>query len=76
LSIPALGWTAAVDFGATSPASLLRSTGPSTTPQTLTLGVIGVPPQGTVHFECQLGQWIDDFNGGASASRLINVELR
>ena len=56
--------------------SALRSTGPSTVPQTLTLGVIGVPPQGTVHFECQLGQWIDDFNGGASASRLINVELR
>jgi len=56
--------------------SSLRGTGPSTTPQTLTLGFIGVPAQGTAHFECQLGQWIDDFNGGASASRLINVELR
>lgn len=56
--------------------SAVRGTGPSTTPTTLTMGVIGVPVQGTLHFECFLGQWIDDFNGGASASRLINVEIR
>jgi hypothetical protein len=55
--------------------SALRSSNVSTTPVTITLGPIGVPPQGTAHFECRLGQWVADFNGGGSGGRLINVEL-
>ncbi len=56
--------------------SYRRSTSPSTTPQTIPLDVIGVPPQGTAHFECQIGEWISDLNGGGTGSRLISVELR
>jgi hypothetical protein len=56
--------------------SALRSTNVGTTPETLTLGPIGVPPQGTAHFECQLGEYVADFNGGGSGGRVINVELR
>lgn len=55
--------------------SFLRSTNVGTTPETVTLGVIGVPPQGTAHIECQLGAWVADFNGGGAGGRLINVEL-
>jgi hypothetical protein len=55
--------------------SSLRSTNVGMTPSTLTLGGINVPSQGTVHFECSLGAWISDLNGGGSGGRLINVEL-
>jgi hypothetical protein len=55
--------------------SYLRSTNVGTTPETLSLGVIGVPPGGTAHFECQLGEFVSDFNGGGAGGRVINVEL-
>ena len=55
--------------------SALRTTNVGLTPQTLSLGPIGVPPQGTAHFECRLGEWISDLNGGGSGGRLISVEL-
>jgi len=55
--------------------SLLGTTNVGLTPQTLTLGVIGVPVHGTAHFECTLGAWVSDLSGGGSGGRLINVEL-
>jgi len=56
--------------------SFLRSSDVSTTPVNITLGVIGVPPQGTAHIECRISEFVPDVSGvGGSGGRLINVEL-
>lgn len=56
--------------------SYLRTSSGSA-PQTLTLSGIAVPPQGTAHFECQLGEAVEDYSqGGFKGGRVINVELR
>ncbi|HEY0254083.1 MAG TPA: hypothetical protein VGC41_21290 [Kofleriaceae bacterium] len=43
--------------------------------QNIPLGNINVPAQGTAHFECQVGGWVSDLNGGGRGARVINVEL-
>jgi hypothetical protein len=55
--------------------SYKRSSNVSTTPVSITLGVIGVPPQGTAHFECWVSEYVHNLNGGGTGGRVINVEL-
>lgn len=54
----------------------VKHTNVGLTPETLALGALQVPAQGTAHFECWLAGWVSDLQGGGSGGRLINVELR